>query len=144
MGLSLHPDETNWPYLVRSLPVLETAGAPLVLQQLASVEQAPDEPDPYRQVILIGFKLKEKGAEQALHLLEHWTGERLAADGDWKERLHAWQEWYAETYPDALPATPPVEKATSKWTFEQLVEFFELALVVRCENDALCHECRLF
>ena len=27
---------------------------------------------------------------------------------------------------------------------EQLVEFFELALVVRCENDALCHESRLF
>jgi len=129
MGLSLHPDETNWPYLVRSLPVLEGNGAPLVLQQLTTVEQAPDEPDPYRQVILIGLKLKEKGAEQALALLEHWTGERLAADGDWNEKLRAWQEWYGQTYPDALPATPPVEKAASRWTYEQLVEF-----LIKAEN----------
>jgi putative heme-binding domain-containing protein len=123
MGLSLHPDETNWPYLVRSLPVLEGTGAPLVLQQLTTVGQAPDEPDPYRQVILIGFKLKEKGADQAAALLEHWTGEKLAADGGWKEKLQAWQQWYAETYPNSLPAQPPVEKATSKWTYDQLVEF---------------------
>lgn len=123
MGLSLHPSETNWPYLVRSLPVLEGSGAPLVLQQLASTEQAPDEPDPYRQVILIGFKLKEKGADQALALLEHWTGQQLAADSDWKGKLQAWQQWYADTYPDALPAEPPVEKPASKWNYEQVVEF---------------------
>lgn len=129
MGLSLHPNETNWPYLVRSLPVLEGAGAPLVLQQLASAEQAPDEPDPYRQVILLGFKLKEKGASQAIALLEHWTGEQLAADGTWKQKLQAWQEWYAGTYPDALAATPPVEKAEARWTYEQLVEF-----LIKAEN----------
>jgi putative heme-binding domain-containing protein len=129
MGLSFHPDETNWPYLVRSLPVLEGSGAQLVLQQLATVEQAPDEPDPYRQVILIAFKLKEKGAEQAIHLLEHWTGEKLAADGDWRKKLQAWQEWYAQTYPDALAATPPVEKAASRWNYEQLVEF-----LIKAEN----------
>ena len=123
MGLSFHPNETNWPYLVRSLPVLESGGAPLVLKQLATVEQAPDEPDPYRQVILIGLRLPEQGAEQAVLLLEHWTGEKLGAEGTWKEKLTAWQEWYATTYPDALAAEPPVEKSEAKWSYEQIVEF---------------------
>jgi len=152
MGLSLHPDDTNWPYLVRSLPVLETNGAALVLQQLAGVEQAPDEPDPYRQVILLGFKLKEKGADQAIKLLEHWTGEKLATDGDWKQKLKAWQEWYAETYPNALSAEPPTEKAESKWSFEQIVEFLikadnvtgdapRGAIVYAKAQCAKCHKC---
>lgn len=129
MGLSFHPDEINWPYLIRSLPVLETQGAPLVLQQLTTVEQAPDEPDPYRQVILLGFKLKEKGAPQAVRLLEHWTGEKLAEGSEWKEQLKAWQQWYAETYPDSLAAEPPVEKAEARWSYEQLVEF-----LIKAEN----------
>jgi putative heme-binding domain-containing protein len=152
MGLSLHPTEENWPYLVRSLPVLEGNGAPLVLQQLASVEQAPDEPAPYRQVILIGFKLKEKGADQAVKLLEHWTGEQLAADGDWQAKLTAWQEWYAETYPDALPAVPPTENAQAKWSYDQIVEFLikaenvtgdapRGAVVFAKAECAKCHRC---
>lgn len=152
MGLSLHPNETNWPYLVRSLPVLENSGAPLVLTQLATVEQAPDEPDPYRQVILLGFKLKEKGASQAVRLLEHWTGQKFASDGDWKEQLRAWQEWYAETYPDALSAEPPVEKAEARWSYEQLIEFLikaenvtgdspRGAVVYTKAQCAKCHKC---
>jgi putative heme-binding domain-containing protein len=123
MGLSLRPDDTNWPYLIRSLPVLETSGAAIVLQQLATVEQAPDEPDPYRQVILIGLRLKDEGADHAIHLLEHWTGDELESEGTWQEKLKAWQAWYAKTYPEALPATAPVEKAEAKWTYDQLVEF---------------------
>jgi putative heme-binding domain-containing protein len=152
MGLSLHPDETNWPYLVRSLPVLDPSGAPLVLQQLATVEQAPDEPDPYRQVILLGYKLKDKGAEQAIKLLEHWTGEQLAVDEDWQGKLTAWQAWFSETYPDALAATPPAEKADSKWSMEQLSEFLIKApnihgdpqrgsIVYAKAQCAKCHKC---
>lgn len=123
MGLSMHPNEDNWPYLIRSLNVLEPNGATMVLQTLASVEQAPDEPDPYRQVILLGFKLKEKGSEQAIALLEHWTGEKHGGDDRWEVKLKAWQDWYAKSYPDALPATLPTENAQAKWKFDHLVEF---------------------
>jgi putative heme-binding domain-containing protein len=123
MGLSLYPTEANWPYLVRSLPVLETNTAPIVLQQLTLVEQAPDEPDPYRQVILHGLKLKDKGADQAIGLLEHWTGERLATEGTSSDKLKAWQQWYRETYPEALPAESPIENPEARWSYDQIVEF---------------------
>jgi putative heme-binding domain-containing protein len=153
MGLSMHPNEINWPYLVRSLPVLEANGAPIVLQQLTQVGQAPDEPDPYRQVILLGFKLKDKGADHAIKLLEHWTGEKLGADdAKWKEKLTAWQEWYAETYPDALAAVPPTENPQATWSFEQITEFLikaenvhgdapRGAIVFAKAQCAKCHRC---
>jgi putative heme-binding domain-containing protein len=73
-------------------------------------------------VILIGFKLKEKGAVQALQLLQHWTGQELQTNEPWDKQLVAWQKWYAETYPDALPAEPPHEPQGARWKFEELAE----------------------
>ncbi len=124
MGLAQAPGGENWPYLVQSLPVLEGVTAREVLQQLATVDQVPDDPEQIRQVILCGLRLGEEGADDAELLLEHWTGEELDARSDrWQDRLAAWQRWFVETYPDLPAAELPVDTAANKWKYEELLEF---------------------
>lgn len=119
VGLSQKPEGDNWSYLVRSLPTLEPNAAKLVLGKLATVPQAPEEVDPYRHVILLGLKMKEKGSEPAIQLLQFWTGEELKSDEDTPVKLAAWQKWFSEKYPDqpepVMPAT-----ADAKYTFEAI------------------------
>src|SRR5205814_774529 len=76
MGLAQSPEGDNWPYLLRSLTLLEGKAAQEVLARLRTVEQAPEEPEYYRQVILRGLLLKDQGADTAIELLEFWTGEK--------------------------------------------------------------------
>ncbi|QDU25222.1 Cytochrome c [Anatilimnocola aggregata] len=122
VGLSQKPDGDNWPYLVRSLPSLEPAAAREVLGKLATVPQAPEEPDPYRNVILLGLKMKEKGSEPAIELLQFWTGEELSADADTATKLASWQKWFTQTYPEmpdaVIPAAPD-----AKYTFDALLSY---------------------
>ena len=73
MGLAQAPAGENWSYLVRSLPVLEKATARVVLRQLQAIDQIPDDPESFRQVIICGLKLQENGAEDAIRLLEVWA-----------------------------------------------------------------------
>ena len=77
MGLAQQPEGENWPLLVRSLSIVEGTAAQEVLVKLAQVDQAPDEPEAYRQVILRGLMLRDNGGQQAVALLEKWTGQRL-------------------------------------------------------------------
>jgi putative membrane-bound dehydrogenase-like protein len=122
VGLAQKPEGENWPYLVRSLPSLEPAAAREVLGKLATVPQAPEEADPYRNVILLGLKMKEKGSEPAIELLEFWTGEELNAEEDTATKLAAWQKWFAQEYPDMPEATIPVAP-DAKYTFEALISY---------------------
>jgi len=122
MGLAQWPDEDNWYYLMRSLPILDGLGAREVLAKLRTINLAPEEPEYYRQVILRGLALGENGADDAISLLEYWTGEKRAdGAGDWKATLASWQEWYAEKWPDRSEAKLPVDRADSKWRYEDLV-----------------------
>lgn len=123
IGLSQYPDGENWPYLVRSLPNLEPAAGKEVLTKLLMVPQAPDEADPYRHVILLGLKMKEKGSEPAIRLLEFWTGEQLAADKPVDEQLKAWQQWFAAKYPEMPEATLPKLPETAKYTFDEVLTY---------------------
>ena len=123
LGLAQQPGGENWSYLIRSLPILEPAAARQVFNQLMTVDQAPEESEPYRQVILLGLRMKEKGAAPAIELLTFWNGEELATDKSIDEQLAAWQKWFTTTYPDALPAELPVAPKNSKHTFEELVEY---------------------
>jgi putative heme-binding domain-containing protein len=125
IGLAQKPDGENWSYLVRSFPALEPAAAKLVFSQLMTVPQAPEEAEPYRQVILLGLKMKEKGADTAVELLSFWNGEDLAAEKSVDEQLVAWQAWFAKTYPDLPAATLPIAPEDSKYSFEELVEFLQ-------------------
>jgi putative heme-binding domain-containing protein len=129
LGLSQHPGGENWTYLLKSLPVLEPAAAREICAKLTEVEQAPAEPEPYRQAILLGLKMlkkdpeKERSAENALGLLEFWTGEELAAGQPEEKRLAAWQQWFAAKYPGELEAKLPVAAENARYTLEELNEF---------------------
>ena len=131
LGLAQQPGGENWSYLVRSLSVLEPAAAREVCNKLTDVDQAPEEAEPYRQVILLGLRMRQKdferkdAAEAALGLLTFWTGEELATSETEDKQLAAWQKWYAEKYPEAPEAALPVLAETAKYTLEELLEYLE-------------------
>ncbi|MFO0901822.1 MAG: HEAT repeat domain-containing protein [Pirellulales bacterium] len=127
MGLAQRPDGENWSYLVRSLPFLEGNAALEVLDKLVVVDQAPEDPEYYRQVILRGLLLKDQGALKAIALLEHWSEETISSPGDTSEEaLAAWQKWFAESYPDRPAAVLPSVEADSKWQFDELLEYLTI------------------
>jgi putative heme-binding domain-containing protein len=123
MALSLHPEGDNWDYLVRSLNVLEGAAATEVINQLAQVQIATDDPEALRQVILQGLKAEQEGAsvQPALRLLSHWTG--IRDPGGKSPELTTWQRWYAESFPDRPAAELPSGDAESRWDLEQLITY---------------------
>ena len=131
LGLSQHPGGENWPYLLKSLPVLEPPAAREICAKLTEVDQAPAEAEPYRQAILLGLKMRKKDAEKedaaanALGLLEYWTGEELAAGQPEDKRLEAFQKWFAEKYPSELEAKLPAVAETAKYTVEELYEYLK-------------------
>jgi len=123
MGLAQEANGENWPYLLRALPVCNPVATQEVLMQLASVPRAPEEPEPVRQVILAGLRLKDQGASHAIALLEKWSGDRLTdAEEPWDKAIGTWQAWFSERFPDQPPPTLPVAAEGSKWTVEQLLE----------------------
>ncbi|HEX5106632.1 MAG TPA: c-type cytochrome, partial [Pirellulaceae bacterium] len=127
VGLAQHPSGENWSYVLRSLPVLEPLAATGVCRKLTDVEQAPEEAEPYRQVILLGLKMRQKEPEKedaaapALDLLYFWTGEELATDQSEDKQLAAWQEWFAGKFPNEPEAKLPVAAPTAKYSFDELL-----------------------
>ncbi|MFN0019021.1 MAG: HEAT repeat domain-containing protein [Pirellulaceae bacterium] len=125
VGLAQVPSGENWAYVVRSLPYLEPAAAREVCQKLMAVEQAPEEADPYRTIILLGLRAleKDKPADAPIALLQFWTSEELAKDESEKKQLEAWQAWFAKTYPNSPPATLPTAAENAKYTYEELLTY---------------------
>jgi putative heme-binding domain-containing protein len=129
LGLAQLPGGENWPYLLRSMPLLEPPAAREICAKLTEVDQAPDEPEPYRQAILLGLKMRKKDPEKddaaanALGLLEYWTDQELAAGQPEDKKLEAWQKWFAQKFPTALEARLPVVADNAKYTVEDLVEY---------------------
>jgi putative heme-binding domain-containing protein len=125
MGLALHPTGDNWLYLVKSLPILDAASAPPILQRLATIERAPEQPDDYRQLIILGLRLQEKGAAAtAAKLLEFWTGENPAeASATTEAKLAAWQKWFQDKFPELPPAQLPPSEENARFKFEELFAY---------------------
>jgi putative heme-binding domain-containing protein len=123
MSITQNPSPDNWPLLIQSLPVVDGAFAQQVLVTLAKIDQHPDKPEPYRQVILRGLKLGENGGPLAVKLLEQWTGQQMGQGENWDVALAGWQNWFATTYPDEPEPKLPVESAENKWTNEELVTY---------------------
>ncbi|WP_164100946.1 DUF7133 domain-containing protein [Candidatus Laterigemmans baculatus] len=123
MGLALHPDGENWDYLVRSLNILESAAAQDVMNQLAKVRVATDDPEALRQVILLGLRAEKDGGTPAAatRLLTHWTG--YQSDTGEPLDMRGWQKWYARAYPDRPAAELPTSDEESRWDFDQLVTY---------------------
>jgi putative heme-binding domain-containing protein len=126
IGLAQKPDGENWPYLVRSLSIVEGSAAQEVLMRLAQVDRAPEdtEGEVYRQVILRGLLLRDNGGRRAVELLEKWSGEKLTqADDPWDKSLAAWQAWFVEKYPEMPEPKLPTESAENHWTYQELLSY---------------------
>jgi putative heme-binding domain-containing protein len=123
MGLAQEANGDNWPYLLRALPVCNPVATQEVLMQLASVPRAPEEPEPVRQVILAGLRLKDQGANHAIALLEKWSGNQLtSAEEPWDKAIGTWQAWFSEKFPDQPAPMLPTAAEGSRWTIDQLLE----------------------
>lgn len=128
LGLAQAPERENWVYLVRSLPSLEASAAREICIKLMNVPQAPEEADPYRTLILLALKAKEKeqetgkggGTDAPIALLEFWTGEELAKDAPDAAKLVAWQQWFTKTYPEQPEPVLPTQPESAKHSFDQL------------------------
>jgi putative heme-binding domain-containing protein len=126
MCLAQQPGGDNWPILVSSLAIVEGSAAQEVLVRLAQVDQTPDEKEAetYRQLILRGLMLRDNGSRRAVALLEKWTGQQLGTPEDsWDKSLAAWQQWFADKYPDSPPATLPIDNEKNQWTYQELLSF---------------------
>ncbi|TWU30322.1 DUF7133 domain-containing protein [Bythopirellula polymerisocia] len=126
MALTQHPVGENWPYLVDSLKTVDGRVAQEVLRSLTTVPQRPQEPEPYRQVILQGLRLGEEGASLALALLDHWAGNPVASSyPEWNTQLAGWQQWYSTSFPAAPSAELPVDSTSDKWSYAELLNYLE-------------------
>lgn len=126
MGLAQQPDGENWPFLIRSLPVLEGAAAAEVIGKLRTVNQRPEDPEHIRQVILCGLRLGPEAAKAA-ELLQFWTGEHPSSnetnDDAPPNPMAAWQSWFSQAHPKLPPAELPKAAENSKWQFSELSEY---------------------
>lgn len=124
MGLAQAPEDPNWPYLMRSLHLLDGESAIEVLTKLQQVRKAPAESEYLRQAILCGLRNNGPGAMEAAKLLAFWTGEQPAPEGaGWKESIQAWQGWFAKKYPNKQPAELPTSTVESRYELDELLEF---------------------
>jgi putative heme-binding domain-containing protein len=55
-------------------------------------------------------------------LLELWAGEEMPGDKP-ADQLAAWQQWYAQQWPDQPPATLPAYRVSGKWEFRELARY---------------------
>ena len=114
MALTQNPSNENWPLLVKSLSVVEGAFAQQVLIALAHIDQSPDKPEPYRQVILRGLKLGENGGLKAVPVLEKWTGKQLSQPSDtWDVALVPGKTGLRKPIPISPPQSSPWNRPTT-------------------------------
>ncbi|MGI9427577.1 MAG: HEAT repeat domain-containing protein, partial [Bythopirellula sp.] len=124
MTLAQHPQGDNWTYLVDAIKTVEGRVAHEVLRSLTTVAQRPQQPEPFRQVILLGLRLGDNGANFALQVLDHWAGQPpQPATDNWQQRLVGWQQWYAKHFPGAPPAELPIDSGQDKWSYDELLAF---------------------
>jgi hypothetical protein len=101
IGLAQQPEGENWPYLVASIPVLDDTTGREVVQKLSKIPRRPREAQHFRDVIELGYRLRNDGAVDVVKLLELWSTERPEyAAADWQTKLNAWQTWFAQKWSD--------------------------------------------
>jgi putative heme-binding domain-containing protein len=128
MSLTQHPDGENWPILVDSLRTVEGQPAQTILTALGTVDRRPETSEPFRNTILLGLRMREEGGGLATKLLEKWLGQApYGPDTPLPEQLASWQTWYANTFPNELPAELPRESRPNKWSYEELLSYLESA-----------------
>jgi putative heme-binding domain-containing protein len=122
LALAQRPDGDNWAYLVSSISGLDKETAGDVLMKLKEVNRRPRDGKYYRELIQLGLRIKDSGADAAVALLEHWTGQKLTnGDSDWRSALQAWKQWYEKEFPTEQPISEPNQTQTNhRWTVPEL------------------------
>lgn len=117
----------DWQYLVRSLMVVEGKDAASVIAALNEFPERATKPTWIRQVILIGLRLDDAGARDAVRLLAHWGDETgpQPNDSDVHEQLAAWQVWFRNRYPEEAEPAWPVDQPGQRWNFAELLTAIE-------------------
>ncbi|QDT43315.1 hypothetical protein Pan241w_34150 [Gimesia alba] len=145
--------DADWRILVRSLNMVEGEQAKAVMKTLTKFRRRSNKAQWIRQAILVGLKQDAEGQQLASDLLEHWTGKQLTQlSGEKQTPMLIWQNWFAETYPDELAATLPVEAKDSRWKFQELQsdlrkrskKSFDLKLGEKAYVKATCVKCHRY
>lgn len=152
MGLAQMPGEESWPYLIRSLKIVEGNAVQDVIVALTKIDRRPKSPSIIRDVLLIGLKQKnDKPRQQTIALLKHWTGQSVGApDASPEQTLAAWQVWFAGEYPDHPEAKLPIASKNDRYQYDQLLNLLtddeahkanpkNGAIVYRKAQCAKCH-----
>lgn len=122
-GLAQQPEGPNFPLLVKSLPVLDGPFGTNVIEKLATSSETENDPQAFRQLILLALRNDATCKQAVNQLLIKWTGETVANPGDpFDKQIAAWQDWFTETYPD-LPEAKLVDSESSNWNLDELLEF---------------------
>ncbi len=125
-ALAARPRPENVPYLLGSLQFGDTATLQICLASLARCDQAPEGPEPLRNVILAGLKLGSQGGMAAVELLGRWTGKSHTSGLNAVAALAEFQDWFHETYPDQPRAELATDDASkSPFTLVQLLAMID-------------------
>lgn len=128
MGLAQFPNDENWDYLVRSLPVLESYAIGEVMAAIQKIPSATDDAQAIREVILHGLRMTKEGQspQVAIDLLNYWIGVESDEEdqGSAESKMAGWQAWFAENYPDETPAELPHLEQSPNWSIQTLTEYF--------------------
>jgi putative heme-binding domain-containing protein len=121
----------SFPYLVQGLTTTNRLLLPDVVEALQKVAARPakEDPAPFRLALLAANQLDAGNRWQVVKLLRHWADGRQfgAEDGDWKQELGAWSQWFAQAFPKEAPlpnvtGDKPIE---SKYKYTDLLVFLE-------------------
>ncbi|HMC90306.1 MAG TPA: HEAT repeat domain-containing protein, partial [Gemmataceae bacterium] len=140
--LARTPSPGNWPYLISALQSAPASVLGPIVDGLmkCSVKPKPDDPAPYRTLLLASTRLPARERWKAIELLRHWTnGRRFGADqGDWKPELSAWAKWFVQTFPKepALPDVASDKPPESKYKYAELLAFLEKDPAAKKGNPA--------
>jgi putative heme-binding domain-containing protein len=126
IGLAQLPDGENWAYLVSSLPVVDDTVGGEVLTKLASVQRRPRDAKFYREVINLGYRMRQTGIGQTVQLLEHWSGEQINAESEsWEQSLSQWKDWYDSKFPNGEPISTEAPASPRQYTTEKILTDLE-------------------
>ena len=154
LGLAQQPEKENWAYLVSSMPVLDDTIGKDIVQSLQGVNRRPKQPRQYRELIEMGFRLRESGALEVSNLMKHWSGTdvRQASSNSlprWEQAMNHWVEWFAGEYPSERPISQKSLSKIGNYSADQVLEHlneFEIQgnpaigrLVFQKANCIACH-----
>ena len=156
LGLAQDPTGKNWAYLVTSIPILDDTIGREVAVALKSVNRRPKNPRQYRELIEMGYRLRNNGGMEVSELLQHWTS-NLADVGQsptqsWKKGMQFWYEWYNTRWPNALPVNVDSMPRIGNYSADQVLAHLDKfesqgqlghgRMVFKKANCIACHRIR--